>query len=303
MYKIYKLISTENLEAIRYIGATTRTLNQRLSGHKHCANNPKKRGLPVHKWMYSVYQKGYDIKIELIEECRDNIWEDREKYWIKYYREKGYKLMNLSDGGYGIVTAKQRTKNSIQRSAEAHKHSVYGIKSNTNQIVYKFNSINDATKQLKLNSKSAISNCIKGRSKTCQNCIWIYQKDYDLNKIYKVVDRNLKHIYEFDLGGNLIKEWRNISMFNKIKGYSQNGVKNALKNNTIYKEHYWSYNQTINIKEYEFPFKYKVLTNSKCKYFRKLKEVSNFIRHNYTNLSTRLIQGEKYINGFKIERI
>ena len=46
---------SEDEENIRYVGVTTLTVQKRFYGHKYCAKHDDKRGLPVHKWMYSHY--------------------------------------------------------------------------------------------------------------------------------------------------------------------------------------------------------------------------------------------------------
>jgi hypothetical protein len=48
-YIFYTLSSSENIDDIRYIGVTCKSLNSRLSQHKYVARNPKKRSTPVAK--------------------------------------------------------------------------------------------------------------------------------------------------------------------------------------------------------------------------------------------------------------
>lgn len=48
-YVFYTLSSEKEVDNIRYIGVTTRSLNQRLSQHKHVAKYEKKRTTPVAK--------------------------------------------------------------------------------------------------------------------------------------------------------------------------------------------------------------------------------------------------------------
>ena len=42
-------------------------------------------------------------EINIIEECFEDNWQEREKYWIKYCKEKGFKLTNSTEGGEGII--------------------------------------------------------------------------------------------------------------------------------------------------------------------------------------------------------
>lgn len=91
------------IDEVRYVGITTTSLYERRRGH---LNKFKKNleGKKAHKeaWFKSLYSKNLldDIKIITIEECdNDNLYE-REKFWIEKYRNDGYKLTNLKDGGY-----------------------------------------------------------------------------------------------------------------------------------------------------------------------------------------------------------
>ena len=53
-YKIYKLIDEDTLE-IRYIGVTTRTLEERLYQHLHDA---KLKGTRKRHWIHKLKQNG-----------------------------------------------------------------------------------------------------------------------------------------------------------------------------------------------------------------------------------------------------
>lgn len=48
-YVFYTLSSEEDVNNIRYIGVTTRSLSQRLSQHNYVAKNREKRSTPVSK--------------------------------------------------------------------------------------------------------------------------------------------------------------------------------------------------------------------------------------------------------------
>ncbi len=93
---IYGLYSTENEELIRYVGKTKYMLSKRLREH---INGALLRGCKTHKdeWIRNVYKKGYEVKIRIIEECDNSIWEEREKYWIRNMPS----LTNLTEGGDG----------------------------------------------------------------------------------------------------------------------------------------------------------------------------------------------------------
>ena len=85
-----------------FIGLTKRKLNTRLSGHKNQAKNGN-----THKDRW-IRKNDYNVEIYLIEENITNLNEanGREVYWIKYYRDLGYDLVNTSDGGDGTSGVK-----------------------------------------------------------------------------------------------------------------------------------------------------------------------------------------------------
>lgn len=95
--KIYTLSDPRTAE-IRYVGKTVETLGKRLSKHCSCLVNQKEQNHRVF-WIRSLLQKGLKPVITLIEEVSSDIWEEREKYWIKYYKDLGLNLVNSTEGG------------------------------------------------------------------------------------------------------------------------------------------------------------------------------------------------------------
>ena len=108
-YLIYVLKHPITKE-IRYVGVTTKSLNQRLSQHIY---SKKRIGTKVSKWIKKLSISKLNPIIELIEVCDSTNWEIREKYWISHFPN----LLNQHEGGKGIVI--NRNKTSIERSATA----------------------------------------------------------------------------------------------------------------------------------------------------------------------------------------
>ena len=96
MGKIYKITNIVNSKI--YIGKTIKSLNYRFS--RHLINANKK----INRHLYdSINRYGKEaFKIELIEECADDLLNKREIYWISKHKsnqkEFGY---NMTDGGDG----------------------------------------------------------------------------------------------------------------------------------------------------------------------------------------------------------
>lgn len=94
MVSIYRLSSTRDITDIRYVGKTIKELKIRLGQHKSggCGQHTK-------NWITRELKEGYDITITLIESVEDSIWEEKERFWILYYLNMGYKLCNINSGG------------------------------------------------------------------------------------------------------------------------------------------------------------------------------------------------------------
>lgn len=93
---IYSLSSSEDPSNIRYIGKT-KLVNQRLKQHIKRALNKTDKRTYRDNWIKSELSKGNDIIYNIIEECNEEVWKDREKYWISQY--KNTNLTNLTEGG------------------------------------------------------------------------------------------------------------------------------------------------------------------------------------------------------------
>jgi group I intron endonuclease len=109
-YKIYGL-KMNNQDIIKYVGLTKQSLNERFKEHLSITI---KKDYKNGKWI-----KKYKDVIEIVL-IEDNIlcFEDacqREKYYISHFRELGFDLNNLTDGGEGVV-ASPETRLKISKS-------------------------------------------------------------------------------------------------------------------------------------------------------------------------------------------
>ncbi len=90
------------INEVRYIGLTTKSLNERKRGHfnKFYKNIEGKKSYKD-AWFFSLFKinKLNDLKIEIIEVCENDLLYEREKFWIEKYRSDGFRLTNLKDGG------------------------------------------------------------------------------------------------------------------------------------------------------------------------------------------------------------
>ena len=117
---IYKI--TNQLNNKVYIGKTLNTIEHRWK--EHCADYTKERN--EKRPLYEAMKK-YGIEnfvISEIEECSDQIINDREVYWIEYYGsfKNGYNATRGGDGkaylDYDLIVANYQQLQNIQAVAD-----------------------------------------------------------------------------------------------------------------------------------------------------------------------------------------
>lgn len=261
LYYFYTLSTTKDISNIRYVGVTTRTLKQRLSGHKYCALHKNKRSTAVHKWMYSEYLAGNDIIISQIDCCEEAVWEETEKYWIKEYQNKEFKLLNIQKGGSGIVTKEMRNKEGLQRSIDAHKIPVYALDDNLN-VVLEFSSAVEAIRFFGGKSKTAISNAISKNVSTKKSFgyYWVKQNDYKNGNFYVNTTPNFesfkKKVYQFDKNGTFVKMHESIKSIERYYNIQNSSpLRHAIRKKRLYKNSFWSFEKEADF-DLNSPFRF-----------------------------------------------
>ena len=142
-------------EASEFYGVDSSSIGQAIKHKNKCAN--------CH-WMYYEDGMEYDIEIYLkkIEEL-DNIKR------IEFSRKRKEATIGKNNPNYG---GKSQTDESIRNMADKHMKKVRCV-----ELDLIFNSIKDATIYFNGKSKSAISNVLKGRSKTAYKYHWEYVEE------------------------------------------------------------------------------------------------------------------------------
>lgn len=314
-YVFYTLSSEEDIDNIRYIGVTCRNLKARLSQHKYTAKNPDKRTTPVSKWIYKLQKQNVNIVIKQIDECLEDTWEDKEIELIAAYKNK-FKLLNVDEGGKGVITIEKRNKSGLKRSAEAHEIPIVQLDLK-GEYIKTFKSIMAATKEMGLSSKSAISNVLNGRSKTSCGFYWVYEKDFIKNnytlskRVSPKESKGIKHYQYCPDTYKLIKVYLSQrEVLYEIFGMNSNATSliKAIKNKTCWHDYFWTTEETFNFDDF-FDNRYKILEiDNDSKIIRKFKSnkeaafyfkkgestISNYIRNKTkTKNNTYLIKNNK----------
>lgn len=107
--KIYIYVLKDPINnTVRYIGQTN-NLTQRLHRHLNNAKSNKDRR-HISNWIRSLTLNPI---MEVIEECESFNKNEREQYWIDYYKNLGCDLCNASNGGPGAGVGNTNCKGRV----------------------------------------------------------------------------------------------------------------------------------------------------------------------------------------------
>lgn len=245
---IYKLTDPITND-IRYVGKTTNLL-RRLNAH---INRSKKNKYHSARWINSLVEKGLKPIISIIEKCNENNWEEREVYWISYYRGI-FDLTNILDGGghsasYGrlgrpwsdeqkVNNRKARLGVSVNHTKEGNEKRAKGIRvyyDKNKKIVYqydlegvlikKWDSAVDAEKELGIKNSNITKVC-KGLRKQAGGFIWSFELTNSLR--YEKKQYTCKKVLQIDANDNVIKEYESISTASLLTKISRTAIINCL---------------------------------------------------------------------------
>lgn len=116
---IYRLIDPRNGK-IRYIGKAT-NVELRLAGHISAAKKNQRQTRCV-QWIKSLLSINSKPLVEVIEITNEESWQEREKYWIAFYKTSGADLCNHTDGGEGLVNPSEITKEKQRANNRRNAH-------------------------------------------------------------------------------------------------------------------------------------------------------------------------------------
>lgn len=228
MKKIFKIYALTDDETVRYIGVTSRELSQRL--YQHVWDGKNKKGSHKIHWIKSLLNNNKKPSIKLIEECTEENWQEREKYWIKYYNN----LTNTSEGGCGII---------IKKKPNLHKQKRIVCFNLQTKDILVFNSIKEAS--LKTNClKTAIGNVLKNRSKTAQGYYFCYYENY-LNNTYNIPNNkticNKPNSKIIQITNDIEKIWNNTKEASEKLNIKEGTIRTALYRGTLSQGSFWKY--------------------------------------------------------------
>jgi group I intron endonuclease len=256
---------------IRYVGKTN-NLVRRLNAHIKRSKTNKYHSA---RWINSLIDKGFKPVISIIEECTEKNWEEREIYWIGYYREL-FDLTNILGGGghtatYGrlgkpwseeqkINNRKARLGMSVNHTDEGKKNRANGIRKYCNEnkkkvfqysldgeFIKEWDSAVDAGLELNI-THSNITKVCKGEGKRAGKFIW----SYELKEMTKYENKKpiTKQILQIDVNDSIINEFESTTEASLITKISRTAIINCLSGNSKSSGGFkWKYKNNINDKK------------------------------------------------------
>ena len=267
---------TNKVNNKKYIGQTISEKNRYYShfykGTKECQY--------FHAAISKYGKDNFDYEVlyrsELFEDTKENkrlikkTLNDKEQFFIKKYntvdREKGYNITIGGDGTPGHKVSnnhKQKLHNLYigthyeSKQKGIHRDNLNTVKVNLRKINYykhgvfmkQYESLKECYDDLKDEISSAsIQRLLHNRGgKTLASV-------YKFEHVDKTKIKCTRKIYQFNEDYKVIKIWNSIHACVKTKQYTELAIKMAIKNNTIYENSYWNYNENwCPIKEQEDP--------------------------------------------------
>lgn len=215
--KIYALSSSSDPDNIRYIGKTKETLKQRLSRHILSSKNEKTYKA---NWIRKELSIGNNILIKNIFTVpKDDEWQKWEIHFISEYKNKGFKLTNLTIGGEDLSgennpffgkNHKKSTKKLLRESSLTKKTiNQYNL---NGDLITSFISIGEASEKTGI-PKSSISDVCqkKPKYKTAGGYVWRYSGEPFSLEYDNPAEHLRKEICQYNKKGELLSEYESIS--------------------------------------------------------------------------------------------
>lgn len=232
-------------EESRYIGKSNRP-SRRFRQHL----TKKRKKSHRDNWIQSILNDGREPYYYVIDEVPMDEWEYWEKYWIEQYLQWGFKLTNETNGGQGAIgySHTDKTKEKMRqlklgiplsdehkkkistRVKEYHKENPsYNMKGNNERTFIDRDLLYDLYIVQNLSMPQISDKLNISEKKIFENLHLynIHKKDGwwldGLSKKYKKV------VLQYDLSGNLLREWDGIVDITNDLGYNGGNIANCCR--------------------------------------------------------------------------
>ncbi len=158
------ILKNPNTNEIRYVGQTN-DIKRRLNRHIQNSRSIKD-SRHVSNWIRSLNHRPV---LEIIETCEYTLRNEREQYWIDYYRALNCDLCNHSNGGAGAGNGNTNCLGRIlseETKEKLRKANKYGRKTQHISSGKIYNTLKEACKELNIPYVNEFMKLKRGTSKT-----------------------------------------------------------------------------------------------------------------------------------------
>jgi group I intron endonuclease len=239
-------ISHPITEEIRYIGKAN-NIYKRIYKHIYDVNKTTSH---KNNWIKSLLKEDLRPVIKILDEVPIGEWESWEIYWIEQFKHWGFNLTNISLGGRGPNGHKhtKKTKNRMGKSrigiplSDEHKEkiSTQGKKHHVENPSYNMKGKNERTYidrdllyDLYITQDLSIPQ-VSNELDLSEKKVFENLHFYDIKKeegwwLKGLSDKYKKVVLQYDLKGNLIKEWDGIVDISEELGFNGGNVANCCR--------------------------------------------------------------------------
>lgn len=234
--------------SVRYIGKAN-DLKKRYS--QHISSSKKEGKTYVKHWIKTLLAQNIKPIMEKIEEIEYSLWEQRESFWIEFYKNKGCDLCNLTSGGEGLTECSEQTKTKLRESNKRNiaKYQTPEFKSKISELSKKSvrtqehcDKISQSKKGKKLSKETIlkISESKKGKRAVSD------EKYKEIAKVTapflkKANEKRQKKVYQYSLEKEFIKEWESISVFCQYYSINRDMFRRYVNKNKLFHNTYLSF--------------------------------------------------------------
>jgi len=214
---------------VRYIGKANDP-HKRYGDH---LNSGRDKNTHKRNWINKLKKENLRPILEILIEVPIEDWKKYEKEYIRKYIKDGCDLVNYTEGGEGLSFG------NLTSFKSGHGSKKIVMLSRNGNYIKTFNSISEASTKIN-KSGSLINKVLAKRKKTCNNCIFIYEKDYlkmtdiDIKNIVELAkpkppSSNIgsykeREIFQYDLNKNFIRKWKSLSEASKNLNIYTEGI-------------------------------------------------------------------------------
>lgn len=148
-----------------------------------------------------------NFTFEILEECHYSLLNEKEVYWINFYKTYAPNGYNIANGG---LDGGNRSKKVLQYDLQG-------------KFITEFNSAKEAADRLNL-CHSVICSCCRQELLTCGNFQWKYADDNSRKMGPVKADHKRVKVQQFDQSGNLIQTFSSAKEASLITGISYTGI-------------------------------------------------------------------------------